>query len=124
MAEHVRAIGIVSILRSLVEQGLGGYLLATAYLWKAGSGFFELRGVPDSADRTTFFAVGLFLCLLSMVRFVQAVQSLRVRDWARRLGLWLGSIDFILPITLPFALWSFVVYRHNDTRDYFRRQGR
>jgi hypothetical protein len=127
MVEHVRRIGMVSLARAILELVLGAYLLLVATRW-GGEGWpvwwptYHHGAKPLSGDRAAFYAGGALLVVFALLRSIQAVLSLRVRDWGRRVGLWLAIFDFATPVTLPLAFWSLVVYRHPDTRDYFRRR--
>lgn len=139
MVEHIRALGIVSLLRSFVELCLGVYLIAVAIVWRtmlfsfeepAGGlqGFLDrlvfLKGEPQPGDREIFLIAGIVLVVLFLVRLLQSICSLLTKEWARKAGLCLAVIDFATPITLPMAFWSLVVYGHPESRDYFRRYGR
>jgi hypothetical protein len=124
LIEHVVILGVISLVRSVIECAAGVYLIVAADRWSIGNALFELRAIPDDADRLTFSVVGQVLVALAIVRAVQSIGSLDWRDWARKLGIALGAVDLLLPVTLPLALWSFVVYPNQETRDRFRRLSR
>jgi hypothetical protein len=128
MLEHVRAIGIVALVRSLcLELPLGIYILLVAARW-GESGFpawwpsFSQGAKPLPGDRLAFLLFGAALLALALVRLAHAVSSLQVREIGRRLGLLLAGVDFLTPITLPLAFWSLVAYRHPETREFFRER--
>ncbi|HLU47858.1 MAG TPA: hypothetical protein VK116_07230 [Planctomycetota bacterium] len=121
MIEHVRALGVVSLVRALLEAAFGIYVLKLASVWSRGEGFFLLHGAPEDGDRGFFLGLAIVLLVAATVRAAQAIASFLLREWSRRVGIALGILDVVLPITLPVALWSFVVYRHPETRDRFRR---
>ncbi len=147
MGEHIKALGVVSLLRSIVEILLGSYLIAVINRWSHpasnhNSSFHEeeswLVGLerwwanhfatlhpnatPEPGDWWFLLVLGLLFVLFGLFRLVQSSGSLLAFGWARKLGLVLAAFDFVTPITLPLAFWSFVVYRHHDTRDYFSRR--
>lgn len=144
MSDHVRAIGIVSLLRAIAELLFGGYLLAVVARWsvpaltlgEGGEGrdllwWFRERfatlhpsSTPESGDQTAFLVLGAVLLTFGLVRVAQSLSTLLAHSWARRAGLVLAAFDFVLPVTLPLAFWGLVVYRHPDTRDYFRGRSR
>ena len=59
--------------------------------------------------------------LLGLLRAVQLLAAARPFPWSRRLGQYLGMLDFLTPLTLPLGLWALLVYRHPDTRQIFSR---
>jgi hypothetical protein len=129
MIEHLRALGFVSLLRALVELGLGAYLIlvvvnweVTAPNWPTWPPARHADAEPLGGDRTAFLAFGAVLPFFCAVRSAQALCALTGRRWARRAGIVLAVLDLATPITLPFALWGLVVYRHPETRDYFARR--
>ena len=154
MMEHVRALGIVSLVRSVLELLAGLYLLLVVSIWSGpvypdailspgasrqeepvfveaitnwfGNRFARLHpsGEPEPGDQMALGIIGGLLVLFGGLRSVQSFCTLLVKDWARKIGLFLAVFDFVTPVTLPLAFWSIVVYRHPETRDYFTRRGR
>ncbi|MCZ6793659.1 MAG: hypothetical protein O7J95_08615 [Planctomycetota bacterium] len=124
MVEHIRALGVVSVVRSILELLLGVYLLVLWQRWAPGYDLFYLKGTPEAGDREVVLVIGVALVGFAMVRAVQSLFSLYAFNWARRLGLVLAVFDFATPITLPLAFWSLVVYLHPETRDHFQKAGR
>ena len=130
MSEHVRAIFVVSIVRSVLESVGGVWVLLVAWRWSepAGSGLSAFvpghhpDARPEVGDREAFVILGCILILLGVARFVQSLNSLLVREWARKFGQVLAIADLFTPLTLPLGLWAFLVYRHPDTRDHFRKR--
>lgn len=134
MVAQLLVLGWVSACRALIELLVGAYVLAVASVWTSGlaesaSGgngtTFTFLSVktddrPAPFDRTGIAILGAILVVLAILRFAQSISSLRVKEWARRLGLFLAIVDFVTPLTLLFALWSLVVYRHPDVREHFR----
>jgi hypothetical protein len=154
MAEHVRALGTVSLMRAALELLLGAYLIIVVNRWrypeeigsvlarKASAGatvqwvdraeaWLEARfatlsrgSKPEPTDRLTFGLLGGLMVTFGVARLIQSTFSLLGREWSRSAGLFLALFDFLTPITLPLAFWSFVVYRHPETRDHFSRRRR
>ena len=125
MVEHLRALGIVSLIRALIEGAIGSYLLQFAAVWSTGPGrFLRLQGVPEPGDREVFFAIGTVIVLFAALRFVQSIACLWSVRWSRRFGILLAVFDFALPFTLPFGLWGIAIYRHPETIDHFVRHQR
>jgi hypothetical protein len=125
MLEHLRVFIIVSLARSVLETVSGIYLARLVDLWQPGRGafgLFLLRGEPEAGDREILRLFSVLLLALAALRFVQALGALFAAAWSRRAGILLAAVDFVLPLTLPFALWGLVVYRHPDTKDRFRRR--
>ena len=124
MIDHIRVLSVVLLVRAFIEGLAGTYLVLMAAEWSAASGWLRLRGKPEPGDQEVFRAIGIALIVIGCLRLVQAIGSLRVREWARKAGLVLAALDFLTPVTLPFAFWALVVYRNQETRDYFRTHGR
>jgi hypothetical protein len=130
MREHVRAIFVVSIVRSILEAVGGVWVLLVAWRWgeSAGTGLSALvpghhpDARPAVGDREAFVILGCVLILFGVARFVQSLNSLFVKEWARKFGQVLAIVDFFTPLTLPLGLWALLVYRHPDTRDHFRQR--
>ena len=132
MIEHLRAIFVVSVVRSVIE-GLGGiYVLLVAWRW--GEAFDDgswARFIPTyhseakalPGDRTGFVVLGLLLLIFGVLRFSQSLSAFVYKEWARRSGQILAIFDFLTPFTLPLGLWALIVYRHPDTFDHFRTHG-
>ena len=123
MQRHLRAIFYISLLRVLAELALGTWITLVALVWDSENGprflTYHYTARPESGDREAFFILGGGLILLGAIRLAQALGSARLLDWARRLGLCLGWLDFLTPLTLPLGLWALLVYRHPDTRQFF-----
>ena len=130
MSEHIRAVFVVSILRSIIELLGGVWVLLVSWSWSSPARDGLARLVPGhhpdarpvGGDREAFVILGCALILLGVARFVQSLSSLRVKEWARRFGQVLAILDFVTPLTLPLGLWALLVYRHPDTRDHFRER--
>jgi hypothetical protein len=130
MIEHLSAIFVVSVLRAVVEAALGAYILLVSWRWEAtwAEGWLQyVPGVrpgaqPLPGDRGAFVAIACVLLVLGAVRFVQALHAFLRREFARRFGQALAIVDFLTPLTLPLGLWCLIVYRHPDTRDFFRNR--
>ncbi len=134
MFEHVRALGILGIVRSILAAGIG-----LALLWKSqdvtlqeyAKNRFELEApvynTEDRAilsfDRNAFAAVGVVCLGLAIVRLAQAVGALFWRGWARRLGLGLACFDVfnlaLFPVSTALGLYGLVVYRKAETAERF-----
>ena len=125
LQRHLRAIFYVSLLRVLAELALGTWITLVALVWDSENGprflTYHYTARPESGDREAFFILGVGLMLLGMIRLAQVLGSARRLCWARSLGLGLGWLDFLTPLTLPLGLWALLVYRHPDTRQLFRR---
>ena len=124
MQRHLRAIFCLSVFRILVELVLGAWITLVALVWDGENGpsflSYHSTARPESGDREAFFILGGGLVLLGLIRLAQALGAVRLYSWARGLGLGLGGLDFLTPLTLPLGLWALLVYRHPDTRRIFR----
>ena len=125
LQRHLRAIFYISLLRVHAEVALGTWITLVAQVWDSENGpsflAYHYTARPESGDREAFFILGGGLMLLGAIRLAQVLGSARRLCWARRLGLGLGWLDFLTPLTLPLGLWALLVYRHPDTRQLFRR---
>lgn len=129
MAEHVRMLARIGLLRALLGIALGPILL-----YKSGALTRESYGstwvTPDvlAFDAAVLLGVGAFLLAGGIARLIQASGALLSRPWARRFGLALGVFDIVnlafFPISMALGLYAVVVYRHPDTLDRFEPRGR
>jgi hypothetical protein len=125
MVHHLVPFGVASLGRVVAEVLLGGLLLLVARNWDSGGWFSIHPGAkPVPGDREAFYALGALLVAVAVIRCVQAICSLKTMEWGRRLGMILACVDFVTPVTMPFAIWGLIIYRHPDTRDYFQRKGK
>ena len=128
MADYVRVTFVVSVVRSFLEIIAGIWVLLVVAQWQPwtdGFGGFRIgfhpEARPDGGDKTAFTVLGAALLAFGVVRFVQALNVFRAREWSRRATIVLAAFDFLTPVTLPLGLWYLKVYRHPDTKDHFRK---
>lgn len=128
MAEHVKMLVKIGFLRALLGAGLGPFFLYKAQTLTRDS--YESTWVtPDvpAFDAAVLFGVGAVLLAGGIARLIQALGAVRVKPWARKLGLALGLFDIanivLFPVSMALGLYAVVVYRHPDTLDRFEPRG-
>lgn len=134
MLEHVKVLGILGIVRSLLAAAFGLALLLKApsvSLFDYGKNRFELEspiydeqdGAILSFDKTAFLVVGVVCVALALARLTQGVGALFCRRWARRFGLGLACFDIfnlpLFPLSTALGLYALVVYRKEETVERF-----
>ncbi len=125
MTAQIAALSIVLLVRCLIEFLLGLFIVLVTIFWtNGGPALFSVKdgAEPQSYDRLGLAILGGVLLAVACVRFAQALSSLRAREWARKVGLWLAVLDLATPLTLVLGIWTFVVYRHPDTREHFKHR--
>ena len=129
MAAHVLAITIASLVRALLEFGVGLYTLSVCAGWDgadaSAQGWFQYHSgaEPIPGDRLALTILGCCLVAIGAVRLFHALGAFSKREWARKIGVFLAVLDIITPITIFFALWGWIVWRHPETRDLFGTSG-
>jgi hypothetical protein len=129
MAEHVRTLGWIGVVRAVLGMLLGPYLVYKSLtLTRESYGSTPVTQEVLAFDAAVFLGIGAFLAASGLVRLVQAVGALGSRPWARRAGLALGVFDILnlafFPVSMSLGLYAVVVYRHPDTQDRFGPRGR
>jgi hypothetical protein len=129
MAEHVRMLVKIGILRALVGIALGPILIhKSRTLTRESYGSTWVAPDVQAFDAAVLLGVGALLLAGGIARLIQAAGASRSRPWARRLGLALGVFDIanlaFFPVAMALGLYAVVVYRHPDTLDRFEPRGR
>lgn len=123
MAEHVRVLGIVGIVRAVAGVALGIWLILAAGHLDA-SDYGIPRPSPETVlfDQGALYIVGRVCLALAPLQGVQGLLALLRKSLARPLGKALAVLDlvnlFFFPVSTALGLYGLVVYSHPDAADY------
>lgn len=125
MGEHVRALGIIGIVRSAIALTFGLWLLAKAQSLEPSDYGIPLPSMETLlADQLTFRIVGIAMLVLAPVWAVQAILALTRKPLARRFGTGIALFDLVnlvfFPLSTALGLYGLVVYHHPDTALHLR----
>lgn len=119
MPDHVRALGVIGIVRALLGVALGCWLLLEASSLAAES--YDPRVAEGTVrfDRTAFQVLGGLALVVAPFRAIQGVLALARRPLARPLGLGLATLDVLnlclFPLSTALGLYGLVVYLNAET---------
>lgn len=123
MAEHVRVLGIIGLVRAVLGAALGGFLI-----WKTvhlDAKAYEGMAVTQEEirfDTVAFSIMAVALLTLALLWALQGILAVRDKPSSRRLGLALAIVDIVnlvfFPISTALGLYGLTVYRHPSTVDY------
>jgi hypothetical protein len=128
VAEHVKMLVKIGFLRAFLGAGLGPFFLYKSQtLTKDSYGSTWVTPDVPVFDAAVLFGVGAVLLAGGIARLIQALGAVRVKPWARKLGLALGLFDIanlvLFPVSMALGLYAVVVYQHPDTLDRFEPRG-